>query len=206
MRSTIVAGALLALALGAGAAQAQVFPGGGTPFPGGRGGMGRGRGGPRWDGGRVPEVPDLRNPIRLIVDNADDLQLTPEQKRTEDSLAVALDRQNDTLVAVVRRAFGEDSARAGGADRGDQGERPPRDPAQAIVLRDRLNALKPTIKAIRKNDDDAWKAALVPLTKDQRKKAEKIRKDDEKAREQERGNWRGAGGRRGRWGGGPGDE
>lgn len=181
---------VLTLALGATAARAQIgYPPGRTPYPGGRGGM-PGRGGPRWPGGAMPEIPDLTNPVRAYIDDrSSDLRLSDAQSRQVDSIAAALDRQNDTLVAQVKRAFGEDSLPAG-----DGGARSSRDPGDDLALRDRLNALKPTIKEIQKNDDVAWKAASALLDKQQKKDAEKFRKDDEKERRRERDRWRGRGG------------
>ncbi len=189
----------LALALGATAAQAQIggFPGGRGGFPGGRGGMGReGRGGPRYGGPpRAPEIPDLSNPVKLIVASKDSLKLTGDQLQKVDSMAKALDRQNDTLIAQVRRALGTDSASlaAGeGARRKGDPDYPARDD---IALRDRLNVLKPTFKAIKQNQDNAWKAATALLSKQQRKEAEDIRKEDQKVSAQERQRWNGRRGR-----------
>ena len=135
-------------------------------------------------------IPDLRNPIRLIVDNKDDLKLSATQLQRVDSIKGALDRQNDTLIAQVRRGLGEDSAMAGGGSGGDRrdggeannpSEAADRRAARATVLRDRLKVLQPTFEQIKKNDDEAWKAATAALEKDQRKKADRIRKDDQKA-------------------------
>lgn len=191
MPGRTVLAATLALALGATAAQAQIgggFPGGrGGGFPGGRGG--RDGMGPRRMAPRVV-IPDLRNPIRLIVDNKDDLKLSATQLQRVDSIKGALDRQNDTLIAQVRRGLGEDSAMAGGGSGGDRrdggeannpSEAADRRAARATVLRDRLKVLQPTFEQIKKNDDEAWKAATAALEKDQRKKADRIRKDDQKA-------------------------
>jgi len=190
MRISMLVGVALTLALGATAAQAQIggFPGGRGGFPGGRGGMGRGgRGGPRYGGAPRVVVPDLSNPVRLILASKDSLRLTPDEVQNVDSVAKALDRQNDTLIAQVHRAFGDDSASmaSGQGGRRAGGDGPPDD----VALRDRLNVLKPTFEAIKKNDDQAWKSATALLTRDQRKQADRIRKDDQKAREQERNRW-----------------
>jgi hypothetical protein len=190
-----VLAATLALALGATAAQAQIgggYPGGrGGGFPGGRGGRG-GMGARRMATRAV--IPDLRNPIRLIVDNKDDLKLSAAQLQRVDSIKGALDRQNDTLIAQIKRGLGEDSAMArggpGGGDRRDGGEADnpteaaDRRAARAEVLRDHLKVLQPTFEQIKQNDDEAWKAATTALEKDQRKKADRIRKDDQKAYDQ----------------------
>ncbi len=193
MRSRSLLAAFLGMVLSAPAVSAQIGfpPGGGTSFPGGRGGRGGGRGGaPRWDGGAMPDIPDLSNPVRLILQHRADLQLADSQAQKVDSVAAALDRQNDTLVAQVRRALGEDSLRADAP-----GERTPGDPGEAIALRDRLKTVQPAVKLIQKNDDAAWKRATTLLTGDQRKQADKIRKDDRKQQQQERSRWRGGGGR-----------
>ncbi len=189
----------LALALGATAAQAQVggFPGGRGGFPGGRGGMGReGRGGPRYGGPpRAPEIPDLSNPVKLIVASKDSLNLTGDQLQKVDSVAKALDRQNDTLVAQVKRALGTDSASLAARDSARRKGDPDYPARDDIALRDRLNVLKPTFKAIKQNQDNAWKAATALLSKQQRKEADDIRKEDQKVSAQERQRWNGRRGR-----------
>ena len=202
MRITMLVGVALALALGATTAQAQIggYPGGRGGFPGGRGGMRGGRGGPRYGGpARAVEIPDLSNPVKLIVASKDTLKLTADQLQRVDSVAKALDRQNDTLIAQVKRAFGEDSAslasggyrRRGGFGGDSAGV------GDDVALRDRLNVLKPTFKAIKENQDNAWKSATAFLSKPQKKQADDIRKEDEKVGQQERQRWnrrRGPGG------------
>ncbi len=186
MLGRMVMAATLAVALGATAAQAQIggFPGGrGGEFPGGMGRRGGMRGGP----GRITQrvvIPDLRNPLRLIVDNKDDLRLTGPQLQQVDSARRALDLRDDTLIAQVKRGLGEDSAMATGSDpapRRGNGDNPDERRAREQVLRDRLKVLQPTFDQIRKDQDDAWKSATALLQKDQRKRADQIRKDDRKA-------------------------
>ncbi len=199
MRIGMLVGVALALALGATTAQAQIggFPGGRGGFPGGRGGYGREGRGPRYGGpASAPTIPDMSNPVKLIVASKDTLKLSADQLQKVDSVAKALDQRNDTLIAQVKRALGEDSAslangrRRRGAGEGDAGM------GDDVALRDRLNVLKPTFKAIKQNQDDAWKAATAFLSKPQKKQADDIRKEDEKVARQERERWqrrRGAG-------------
>ncbi len=191
MRIRMLVGVALALALGATTAQAQIggFPGGRGGFPGGRGGMGREGGRPRYRPNEAPTIPDMSNPVKLIVASKDSLKLSGDQLQKVDSVARALDRQNDTLIAQVKRALGEDSTslangrRRRGENGGDAGA------GDDVALRDRLNVLKPTFKAIKQNQDNAWKAATAFLTKPQKKEAEDIRKEDEKVARQERERW-----------------
>ncbi len=192
MRIQMLVGVALALALGATAAQAQIggFPGGRGGFPGGRGGMGRGREGPRYGGPEsAPVVPDLSNPVKLIVASKDSLKLSADQLQKVDSVAGALDKQNDTLIAQVKRAFGDDSAALANGGRRRPGEGGEAGAGDDVALRDRLNVLKPTFKAIKQNQDNAWKAAEAFLTKPQKKQADDIRKEDEKVSRQERERW-----------------
>ncbi len=153
-------------------------------------------------------IPDLRNPLKLMVDNKDDLKLTGSEFGQVDSMRRALDVRDDSLIAQVKRGLGEDSVLATG------GGPPPRHDsdnaderrARAEVLRDRMKALQPTFDQIRKNQDDAWKSATALLQKDQRKRADQIRKDDRKAWQDSHSPF-GAGfpGRRGGQDGGDGD-
>ncbi len=205
MFGRMVMAATLAVALGATAAQAQIgFPGGGRggEFPGG---MGRGgRGGMRGGMGRMSQpvvIPDLRNPLRLIVDNKDDLKLTGPQLQQVDSLRRALDTRDDTLIAQVKRGLGEDSALATGGEparRGGDSDNPDERRARAQLMHDRMKALQPTFEQIRKNQDEGWKTATALLQKDQRKRADQIRKDDRKAWQDAHqpfgAGWRGGGG------------
>ncbi len=199
MRIRMLVGVALAMALGATAAHAQIggFPGGRGGFPGGRGGMGRGREGPRYGGPeRAPTIPDLSNPVKLIVASKDSLKLTADQLQKVDSVAKALDRQNDTLIAQVKRALGEDSASLANGERRRRGEGEA-GTGDDVALRDRLNVLKPTFKAIKENQDNAWKSATALLTKPQKKQADAIRKEDQKVQAQEQQRWnrrRGGGG------------
>ncbi len=208
MRIRMLVAVALALALGATAAQAQIgggFPGGRGGFPGGRGGMGReGRGGPRYGGPEQPlTVPDTSNPVRLIVASKDSLKLTPDQLQKVDSVAKALDRQYDTLLAQVRRAFGTDSASRAARDSARRAGGGPDYPVRDdVALRDRLNVLKPTFKDIKQNQDNAWKAATAFLTKPQKKQADAIRKEDEKVQAQEQQRWQRRRGRGGEGGDG----
>lgn len=204
MRIRMLMGVALALALAATAAQAQVggFPGGRGGFPGGRGGMGRGREGPRYGGpDRAPVIPDLSNPVKLIVASKDSLKLSADQLQRVDSVAKALDKQNDTLIAQVRRALGEDSASLASGGRRRRGAEGDEAAGDNVALRDRLNVLKPTFKEIKQNQDNAWKAATAFLTKPQKKQADSIRKEDEKVQAQEQERWQR---RRGRGGEGDG--
>ena len=195
MRIRTLAGVALALAVGATAAQAQGggFPGGRGGVPGGRGGMGgegRGRGGPRYGGPQAaPAAPDLSNPVKLIVASKDSLKLTADQVLKVDSVAKALDAQNEPLIAQVKRAFGTDSASLAARDSARRHGGPDYPANDDIALRDRLNVLKPTFKSIKENQDKAWKAAAALLTKPQRKEADAIRKEDEKVSAQERQRW-----------------
>ena len=190
MRVRLLFAAVFGLLVFGTAAQAQVMPGGGRYPGGGWGGMGRQGGIRRW---RPPvEIPDLGNPVRrYILQNQAELKLTQPQAARVDSVASALDSQNDTLIAAVRRALGISDTAAVGEERPHRRGDDPSGQGEDIALRDRLNALKPTIKQIQKNDDTEWKAATALLDKDQRKQADKLREEDEKAQKKARGRWRG---------------
>ncbi len=208
--STIFAG-VFGLLLAGTALQAQGFPGGGMGgrFPGGGGRMG-GRGGMMGRYRPPVDIPDLGNPVRrYILENKSDLKLTDAQAAKVDSVARALDSQNDTMIAAVRRALGEerDSTVSQPHEGGDSAQGLPSTERNGagrpddIRLRDRLNALRPQIKLIKQNDDAAWKSATALLEKDQRKQADRLKSDAEKQQEKARNRWRGAGGDRGGMGG-----
>ena len=197
MRISMLVGVAMAIALGAGAAQAQIggFPGGRGGF-GGRGGMGegRGRGGPRYNMRPQAEVPDLSNPVKFILLRKDSLKLSADEVQRVDSVARLVDKQNDTLIAQVKRAFPDDSAalsnggrvrirRSGGESDGPLGD------GEDVALQDRIKVLKPTFDAIKKNNDAGWKSATALITKDQKKQAERMRSDEDKQRQQERQRW-----------------
>lgn len=201
MRVRAIIAAVFGVVLAATTVQAQGFPGGGMGgrFPGG--GMG-GRGGRGGIGRYRPpvEIPDLGNPVRrYILENRTDLKLTDAQTARVDSVARALDSQNDSMIAAVRRALGMDRDTAAARPRGDttqdlpDTERGGAGRPDDIRLRDRLNALKPQIKQIRANDDAAWKSATALLEKDQRKQADKLKSDAEKEHDRARNRWRGPG-------------
>lgn len=203
MRLKVALAVAVGLLLAGSAVQAQGFPGGGMGgrFPGGGGGRG-GRGGVGGGMRRYQppvDIPDMGNPVRrFILENRAELKLTDAQASSVDSLAKSLDARNDTLIAAVRRALGWDSAstaRRQPRDTTGQAAPPPPDESRPddTRLRDRMNAMKPTIKQIRTNDDEAWKAAVAVLDKDQRKQAEKLKKDSEKDHERARNRWRGGG-------------
>jgi hypothetical protein len=178
MRATTL---LFALALAASPAAAQ----GGM---GGMGGMGGGRpGGGRH--GRPPEgvqslearraMPDLRNPVRMILDDSAGLALTADQASRLHAVNDKLEADNGPLLAQVRRTMGTDSA--GGAP-------PPADDSTRVQ---RMDALKTYFDRIRWNNDQAWKDARSVLTRDQAKKADDLKHAAERQREERRERWQG---------------
>jgi hypothetical protein len=167
------------------------------------GGMGSPGGGhPGGRHGRPPEgvqalenhrsMPDLRNPLRLVLDDSAELALTPDQAGRLRAASDRLDADNAPLMAQVRRTMGMDAA----------GTPPAADDSTRAV---RIDALKSYFDRIRWNNDQAWKGARGVLTHDQAKKADDLKRAAERGREERREQWRGRrGGQAGEPGAGPG--
>jgi hypothetical protein len=155
------------------AAPAAAQTGMGTPGGGWPGGEGHGRRGHTPEGVRSLEehgsMPELRNPVRVALDDSAQLALSADQAGRLRAAADSLDATNAPLLAQVRRTLGEDGTAQPVAD----------DSVRAF----RMQALKSYFDRIRWNNDQAWKASRGVLTRDQQKKLADLRRDEERERD-----------------------
>jgi hypothetical protein len=147
----------LALAVVPVAAHAQVPGGYGNTTP--QGGWGAGR------RGSALGADDVRNPIKPLLDRSRELGFTDAQANELLAMMQKLDDDNRPIFEQIARALAS-------AQSGPEGAR--------------MDAIRPLYERIQRNNEAAWRVAVAPLTKDQRNRAERMRRDLAREREDER--------------------
>ena len=134
------------------------------------------------------------SPLQFLERHGAELKLDANQLQRVKARDERLRAANRPLLEKLQAARGQRGAQA---------------QADREAMRERMQALRPTMEQMRKNSDAAWKDALGYLTKDQAKQAEQLRKSGMQQRRQQRaqsgarrqggaqrqGAWQGRGGR-----------
>jgi hypothetical protein len=134
------------------------------------------------------------SPLQFLEQHSAELKLDANQLQRVKARDEQLQAANRPLLEKLQAARGERGAQA---------------QADREAMRQRMQALRPTMEQMRKNSDAAWKDALGYLTKEQAQQADQLRKSGMQERRQQRarsgdrrqggaqggGAWQGRGGR-----------